>query len=102
MSYFAPDTLGWESLDVGYTEFVSWVLNGDLQQFYGEHRWEGWQRETETVCGDSAFSVYPFLVAEGPPMAERSRKVVPMAELVGLHFTIRAGLLQESRSGNKT
>ena len=32
--YFAPDTLNWESLEVGYSEFLQWALSGDLDTFY--------------------------------------------------------------------
>jgi Protein of unknown function DUF2625 len=87
--YFAPDRLQWESLDKGYSEFFQWTLRGDLQTFYEGYRWPEWAADVPMLPGDAAFSIYPFLWAEGPPIGERSRKAVPMAELFGLQFDIR-------------
>ena len=86
--YFAPDSLGWESLDRGYSDFLSWTLSGDLGTFYEGQRWPSWSADVEKLSGDRAFSAYPFLWAKGPPVAERSRSEVPMAELFELQFDI--------------
>ena len=40
--YFAPDRLGWESLESGYSDFLQWTLQGDLEAFYEGQRWPGW------------------------------------------------------------
>ncbi len=83
--YFAPDTLRWEPLSIGYTAFLQWALSADnLAQFYSSLRWPGWQTEIASLTGDQGVLVYPFLVAAGPPIADRSRSPVPMAELYGL------------------
>lgn len=84
--YFAPDSLEWESLERGYADFLSWTLSGDLGSFYEGKRWPGWPEDVERLSGDRAFSVYPFLWAKGPPVAERSRREVPMAELFELQL----------------
>jgi hypothetical protein len=55
-------------------------------------RWPGWEHDVATLDGDQAFSVYPPLWAEGPPIAERSRKGVPVDELFGVAMSIRARL----------
>ena len=90
--YFAPDTLEWESLDMGYSDFLCWTFSGDLEAFYVDYRWPDWPDEIALLQGDRAISVYPFLWAAGPPMAERSRRDVPMAELFELQFDIRRQL----------
>jgi Protein of unknown function DUF2625 len=87
--YFAPDSLEWESLEHGYSDFLAWTLSGDLETFYGGQRWPGWLPEVEGLPGDRAFAIYPFLWAKGPPVAERSRRPVPMAELFDLQFDLR-------------
>lgn len=83
--YFAPDSLQWDSLDMGYTELLNWLLNGDLQHFYADYRWPGWEAEVSSVPGDRAFSIQPFPFTKGPPLAERSRQPVPLAELFELY-----------------
>lgn len=90
--YLAPDTLQWEGLSMGYTDFLAWALSPSLPEFYGDLRWAGWQTEVGTLTGDQALSVYPFLWAEGPPLGERSRKCVPVDELYRLMLDIRQQL----------
>ena len=81
--YFAPDRQEWEDLDRGYTDFINWCLSGDLELFYSGQRWAGWEAETVGLAGDRAYSIYPPLWAQGPPIGERSRGAVPVAELYG-------------------
>jgi hypothetical protein len=90
--YFAPDRLAWEPLDCGYSEFLHWVLGGNIEKFYEEWRWPGWRAEVSELPGDKAFSIYPFLWAKGPAIEKRSREVVPMAELFGLQIDIQRQL----------
>ncbi len=83
--YLAPDTLAWEDMGRGYTDFLNFVLVGDLARFYEGQRWRGWEHEVEALAGDRAFHFYPFLSAscEGGIDA-RSRRAVPVEELWGL------------------
>ena len=83
--YHAPDTLEWEDLNRGYTDFVYWCFTGDLNMFYDGMRWPDWQIDLAGLAGDRAYSVYPFLFAAGPGIQERSRRAVPIAELYGLY-----------------
>lgn len=83
--YFAPDSLRWEPVADSYTGWLSFVMNMDLTKFYGEQLWPGWESDARDLPGDRAFSVVPFLWAKGPPIAERSRRPVPIAELWDLH-----------------
>ncbi len=87
VNYFAPDTLEWESLDMGYSEFLYWSLTGPLDQFYADTRWNGWEHEVRGMSGDRAFSIYPFPFAKGPPIGERSRRPVPIEELFDLYVS---------------
>jgi hypothetical protein len=84
--YFAPGTLAWESTHLGYSEFLVWCFRGDLGKYYQDVRWSGWQDEASAVGGDQALSIYPFLSCTGPPIAERSRRPVSIAEIYDLHI----------------
>lgn len=79
--YFAPDTLRWEDLGMDYENFVHWALCGDLASFYANVRFASWEREIATLTGDSGFSIYPPLWANGGRIAERSRRSVSITEL---------------------
>lgn len=93
--YFAPDSLEWQDLELGYSEFVVFALSGDLARFYADSRWPGWRAEIDGLPGGSALSIHPFLWAEGPPIAERSRRPVPIAELWSLQQDMRDQLSGE-------
>ncbi len=79
--YLAPDTLEWEDLEIGYTDWLEWCFSDRLASFYGELRWDGWQAEVRSVSGDRGLHVWPPLFSKGPVIAERSRKPVPVEEL---------------------
>jgi hypothetical protein len=83
--YFAPDSLRWESLGGGYTAFLQWCLSGDVAGFYGTYRWPGWEAEVSVLTGDQGLLVIPPLWTKGPPIQERYRGPVPLAELYELH-----------------
>ncbi len=85
VGYYAPDTLEWEDMGMGYSAWLQWLFSGDLECFYEGTRWPGWREEAALLSGDQAVHVYPWLFAEGPPIAERARKVVPVAELWALY-----------------
>ena len=79
--YFAPDTLTWEDLNMSYSSWLKWLSDGDLATFFAPSRWPGWESEVSMVGPDEGLAMYPFLWAEGGPVAERRRAKVPMAEL---------------------
>lgn len=79
--YLAPDTLEWEDLEMGYTDFIKWSLTGNLSKFYESFRWNGWEEEVCLLSGDAEVLIYPFLWAEGQELNNRSRKIVPINEL---------------------
>ncbi|MBC9229139.1 DUF2625 domain-containing protein [bacterium SPL81] len=79
--YFAPDNLRWESLDIGYSDFLNWCLNGDLDQFYGSLRWNNWKTDIQELTGNQIFSFYPFLwTIEGKNIDELGKKVTSIEE----------------------
>ena len=84
--YYAPDSLRWESLEVGYSAFLQFCLIGDVGDFYSPHRWPGWREEVARVAGDQALSIYPFLwTHEGKDIQRTSRRAVHVAEIWGMN-----------------
>lgn len=79
--YFSPDSLNWEPMDLGYSEFLQWSLSGQTSQFYSKFRWESWQSEVRQANGAEGFSFYPFLWAEAEGLASRRRAKVPLYEI---------------------
>jgi hypothetical protein len=90
--YLAPDTLEWEGLDLGHSDWLHWALTGDVRTFYESMRWDGWEGEVAALAPDRMILAYPFLWADGPPIAERSRKDVPIEEMWTMQLDLRRQL----------
>lgn len=91
--YWGPDTLEWEPLAFGYTDFVQWTLTSGLDDFYAELRWDGWQEEVAAIPLTSGLSVHPPLCTqESKPVAHASRRPAPWHEVVVLLDELAAQL----------
>jgi len=94
--YLAPDTLSWEPMNCGYSEFVCWTLEGDIDLFYEPYYWKGWQEEVPKLNGNQVFSFFPFLwTKEGQQIEAVSRKVVPIEESYRLTMDMQRQLLEK-------
>ena len=84
--YFAPESLEWETTELGYSDFLRFAFGGDLEGFYEGMRWPDWRDDLRGVSPDRGFSLFPPpFTAEGKPVEKASRSLVPMAELWGLY-----------------
>jgi hypothetical protein len=71
---------------MGYTEFLNWSFNSNLDEFYESFRWPGWQSEVSALSGDEALSVYPPLFTkEGKKISNCSRRRCPISEIYDLN-----------------
>jgi hypothetical protein len=87
--YFAPDSLEWEDLELGYSEWLSAMLSDRIEGFYADNRWHGWEREVAEAGPDRGISIAPPLwTKESRPIEKASRRPVPLAELWGLQHDI--------------
>jgi len=83
--YFAPDTLQWESLEMKYSEFVSWISMGNTDDFYSTLRWSKWKDDVSNVTFDEAILVYPFLWSNEIEIEKADKKTVPVEELLNIN-----------------
>lgn len=90
--YLAPDTLEWEKVTDSYSALVAFLLLGDLEKFYADFRWPGWEKDVAALSPDRGYSFAPPLFAEPEAGVERSRRDVPMVELLGLNLEFMAQL----------
>ena len=87
--YLSPDDLEWNSLDIGYTDFILFCFNGDLNKFYKNIRWKNWPEEVSKLDGNRVYNFYPFLwTKEGRDVNKTSRKSVPVEEVYRLKMEI--------------
>jgi len=90
--YFAPDTLEWEPLQIGYSDFLQWSFSGKLDQFYEWIRWRGWDADVRTLHGDRCYAFYPFLFTKEGKGGSGQRAEVPVEEAWGLQMDLRKQL----------
>ncbi|MBV8389536.1 MAG: DUF2625 domain-containing protein [Mucilaginibacter sp.] len=80
--YLAPDDLKWESLHIGYTDFINLCLVGNMDQFYSGLRWKGWENDLKNASGNNGFYIYPYpWTKEGKDIEKDTKKIVPIQEL---------------------
>ena len=79
--YFAPDSLNWEPMDIGYSNFIWWAFTGNLENYYENIRWKNWKEEISELNGNQGISFYPFLWTKHKNIRELSRKAVPITEI---------------------
>jgi len=96
--YFAPDSLAWEGIDMGYSGWLDAMLENAINDFYAENRWTGWEREVAGLEPDRGISIVPGLwTEESRPIEKTSRKAVPMEELWGLQQDVAKQLQANAR-----
>lgn len=83
--YFAPDTLQWESLEMKYSEFISWIATGNTDEFYSALRWNKWNDDVSNVTFDEAILIYPFLWSNEIQIEKAEKKLVPVEELLNIN-----------------
>jgi Protein of unknown function DUF2625. len=92
MYYFAPDTLRWEAMEIGYSDFLHWALSDRLAVFYEGLRWPGWEADAQQAGGHQCFSFFPFLSTEEGSVMHSSRALVDVAEQHALHAQLSGQL----------
>ncbi len=83
--YFAPATPEWESLSMKYSEFIAWLAQGKLVDFYSTMRWSNWQTDAEAVSFDEGILIYPYLWTKECNIETASKRVVPLIEIVSMN-----------------
>lgn len=85
--YLAPNSLQWEPLGLGYTEFIRFCFDSDLSAFYKGLRWSTWNKFITNLDGDKSYSFRPYLWSEaGMDIEKCTRKLVPTEELFNFNL----------------
>jgi len=88
--YFAPDTLEWEDTGKGYTDFIYWVLHGDLNKYYESFRWSNWIEDVSVLTRDQGISIFPYLwTEEGKDVENSNKEAISIKEIWGIQSDFR-------------
>lgn len=80
--YLAPNSLKWESLGLGYSEFIRFCFDSNLSEFYKGLRWATWDQFIANLDGNKSYSFRPYLWSpEGADIDKCTRKLVPTEDL---------------------
>jgi hypothetical protein len=101
VGYFAPDTLRWEDLGRGYSEWLQSMLVSNLDDFFAGLRWDGWRDEVASLELDRGLHVLPPLWSRESKERPLSRRAVPLRELVSLGFEIARQIDQNGELSRK-
>ncbi|MGB4812607.1 MAG: DUF2625 domain-containing protein [Methylophilaceae bacterium] len=83
--YWAPDSLLWEPLDIGYSDFLNWAFSENLANFYSDLRWPSWVLDIKTISADQCFNFVPFLWTKEGSIESSSRRAVSIFEQFSLN-----------------
>lgn len=84
--YFAPDLLEWSDLEINFYEFIEFVASDNVNEFYEDFKWKGFEYEIKNIKSDEAISIYPFLWSEECNIETADKKIVPFSELFMLNL----------------
>lgn len=80
--YLQPEYLEWADAEMGYSEFLLWVTNDDLDDFYADVRWEGWRDLSGRVGLDAAIAFDPPIWMEDCDISASTREIVSFKQLL--------------------
>ena len=86
ISYFAPDTLEWEPINMCYEDFLSWCFYGDIDEFYYTMRWKKWTEDIRDIGINKGVLIYPFLWAKECNIENATKQIVPLDEIIELNL----------------
>lgn len=93
MYYFAPDSLEWLPMEMGYSQFLLFCFESDMDDFYSGLRWNGWEEDVKNLHPDYAYNFFPFLwTKEGEDINTVSRKVIPVEEVYNFNMEMKSTL----------
>lgn len=87
--YFAPDTLEWDPLDMKYSQFLYWAVNGNTDEFYETMKWSDWEKYADLTNFNQGILIYPFLWSKEIVIETASKKIVPFVELINVNMDYR-------------
>jgi hypothetical protein len=92
MYYLAPDSLDWEPLEVGFSDFLKWSTSAKLHDFYSTMRWPGWESDIAQLAPDECFTFYPYLWTSEGSVQRSRRSAVGVAEQYMTNVDFRSQL----------
>jgi hypothetical protein len=78
--YWAPDSLEWISMEMNYSNWITWCVSDNCMEFYMDLRWESWQKDLLDSSPEKCVSFYPFLWTKEGSIDNSHRGLIPIQE----------------------
>lgn len=98
--YFAPDSLQWEDLGVNYEEFLEWIAEEDITEFYQSFLWKDYEEMVAKVASNEGIYVYPFYWSQECDPNTAFKKIVALKDILETNSQ-NMSLLDKSTNGNE-
>jgi hypothetical protein len=84
--YFSPSTLSWDDLELGHSQWLTWLLDGGAAGHYHDVLWPTWRTEVAELGLRDGILGIPVPVVGGGAAGHGSdpRKAVPLAQILDL------------------
>lgn len=88
--YFAPESLKWTPMKMGYSQFLLFCFETNMDDFYEGLRWNEWRDEVKDLHPDYAYNFFPFLwTKEGKDINTVTKKVIPIEEVYNFNMEMK-------------
>jgi hypothetical protein len=86
VTYFSPQTLAWEDLEMGHTKWLRWIMQ-DAASHYHDLLWPTWRAEAAALSLRDGISVFPCLWSQEAQqdMAATTRSAVALEQILDMH-----------------
>ncbi|MBQ6160945.1 MAG: DUF2625 family protein [Oscillospiraceae bacterium] len=85
IQYYAPDTLAWEELEMNLENFLDWLSNVNIFDFYSSFMNAEIEQKLKNLSTHEGILVYPFLWAKECDLSTALIKVVPFIEILKIN-----------------
>lgn len=89
--YNSPDCIDWLPMNMSYSQFLLFCFEADLNDFYQDLSWSGWEKDMKDLQSDYAYSFQPGLwtIKEGDTQ-NITRTVLPIEDVYNTNMSMKS------------
>lgn len=89
--YNSPDCIDWLPMNMNYNQFLLFCFETDLNDFYQDISWDGWEKDIESLQPDYAYSFQPGLwTIKTGEINNTTRTVLPIEVVYNANMSMKS------------
>ena len=88
ISYFSPDGLDWEDLEISYDGFIAWISTTNINEFYASFISEDLDTLVNNIKPNQGIHIIPFPWSKEYDVNTASKRIIPYDELLSFNNDI--------------